>query len=119
MDKNDNVLGKRLKELRRKVGKSQEEIARMIGISRARYSHYENNYVEPDIQLIKKLAAIYNVSTDYLLGFDAKQLEGEQLDDEFISFVQDLERWYHSPPKNKKEDLRRLRRIFEAYKDDI
>jgi transcriptional regulator with XRE-family HTH domain len=60
------MLGKRLKELRGK--RTQEEIAALINISRARYSHYENEHVQPDNELLQKMADIYNVSVDYLLG---------------------------------------------------
>lgn len=68
MENKNEVFGKRLKLLRDKTGKSQEDIAKAIGISRARYSHYENNHVEPDMSLIRQLSELYNVSTDYLLG---------------------------------------------------
>lgn len=67
VSKNGN-FGDRLKLLRNKKGKNQAEVANSIGISRARYSHYENNHVEPDMELLKKIAKYYNVSTDYLLG---------------------------------------------------
>lgn len=68
MENKNEVFGKRLKLLRDKTGKSQEAIAKDIGISRARYSHYENNHVEPDMTLIRQLAKVYNVTTDFLLG---------------------------------------------------
>ncbi|WP_240456721.1 helix-turn-helix domain-containing protein [Virgibacillus halodenitrificans] len=68
MEKKSNVFGIRLKELRRKKGESQEDTAKAIGISRARYSHYENNHVEPDMDLIRKFADYFNVDTDYLMG---------------------------------------------------
>ncbi|MEH7503253.1 helix-turn-helix transcriptional regulator [Neobacillus drentensis] len=60
------MLGTRLKELRGK--KSQEEVSKKIGISRARYSHYENNRSQPDNELLNKLADYYHVTVDYLLG---------------------------------------------------
>jgi repressor LexA len=60
------LIGERLKKLRGK--RTQEEISKKIGISRARYSHYENNHVQPDNDLIIKLAEFYEVTTDYLLG---------------------------------------------------
>src|SRR5690625_1163679 len=63
-----NIVGQRLKELRKKREESQETTANNIGISRARYSHYENNHVEPDIEMIIKLAEYFEVDTDYLLG---------------------------------------------------
>ncbi|WP_079708015.1 helix-turn-helix domain-containing protein [Paraliobacillus ryukyuensis] len=62
------IFGRRLKQLRNSKGKSQEEVAVAVNISRARYSHYENNYVEPDIELIRKLADFFEVDTDYLIG---------------------------------------------------
>ncbi|MFB9827786.1 helix-turn-helix domain-containing protein [Lederbergia wuyishanensis] len=60
------MLGERLKSLRGK--RTQEEVANLLGLSRARYSHYENNRVEPDTEILNKLADFYNVTTDYLLG---------------------------------------------------
>ncbi|WP_408011607.1 helix-turn-helix domain-containing protein [Pseudalkalibacillus sp. A8] len=60
------MMGSRLKKLRGK--KTQEEIAGKLGISRARYSHYENNRVEPDSELLGRIADIFGVTTDYLLG---------------------------------------------------
>lgn len=68
MSNKDTVLGVRLKELRRKKGINQEHVAIDLGISRARYSHYENNHVEPDAEMLRKLATYYNVTIDYLLG---------------------------------------------------
>ena len=68
MENKNEIFGRRLKELRNKKGESQEAVANAIGISRARYSHYENNHVEPDIDLIRKLADYHNVDADYLLG---------------------------------------------------
>ena len=53
-------------------GKTQDEVAKSIGISRARYSHLENERNEPDNELLKLLASYYEVSTDYLLGISEK-----------------------------------------------
>lgn len=60
------MLGKKLKELR--GSRTQQEIANAIGISRARYSHYENDLREPDFETLKQLAQFHNVPIDYLLG---------------------------------------------------
>ena len=63
------LLGKRLKSLRGK--KSQAEVAKALGISRPRYSHYENEHVEPDSKLLIKMSEYFDVSIDYLLGKSA------------------------------------------------
>lgn len=60
------MLTENLKKLR---GKStQEEIAKKLGISRARYSHYENGIREPDNEMLQLIASFHNVSVDALLG---------------------------------------------------
>lgn len=60
------MLGKRLSKLR---GKStQQEIADKLGISRARYSHYENDRVDPDRELLNKMADLFEVPVGYLTG---------------------------------------------------
>lgn len=60
------TFGEKLKELR--GSRTQEEVAKGIEISRARYSHFENDRNEPDLQLIQKIADYHKVTTDYLLG---------------------------------------------------
>lgn len=62
------MLGQRLVELR--GSRTQQYVATKLGISRARYSHYENNHAQPDNELLKKMASFYGVTTDYLLGMD-------------------------------------------------
>lgn len=60
------TMGTRLKELREAKGLTQEEVAKIINISRAGYCHYENDRKEPKIETLKILANFYNVSMDYL-----------------------------------------------------
>ncbi|EAD3754564.1 XRE family transcriptional regulator, partial [Listeria monocytogenes] len=53
---------------RKNNNKTQEDISKILGISRGAYSHIENGRNEPDMETIVKLANIFGVSTDYLLG---------------------------------------------------
>ncbi|EAG7317706.1 XRE family transcriptional regulator [Listeria monocytogenes] len=62
------MFGNRLKQLRKNSNKTQEDISKILGISRGAYSHIENGRNEPDMETIVKLANIFGVSTDYLLG---------------------------------------------------
>jgi len=61
-----SILGSRLKEVRGK--QTQTEVADKIGISRARYSHYENGRSEPDYETLEKIANFFDVSVDWLMG---------------------------------------------------
>ena len=62
------ILAKRLKELRKENNYSQYEIAELMGIAQVTYSHYELGRRSVSIQNLVKIAQIYDVSTDYLLG---------------------------------------------------
>lgn len=62
------MLGEKLKELRKAKGQTQEQVAKYLGVSRAAYSHFENNRNEPDYNILDKLANYYEVTTDYLLN---------------------------------------------------
>lgn len=62
------VLGKRLKQAREMKKLSQIEAAKKLGISNGTLSGYERNYRDPDTNILEKMADLYEVSTDYLLG---------------------------------------------------
>ena len=61
-------LGKRLKSEREKRTWSQKRVAGKIGITNTVLSNYERDYRDPDTDTLTKLAELYEVSTDYLLG---------------------------------------------------
>lgn len=58
--------------LREKYGISQEELGRRVGRAGSVISNYENNLKVPTLDVLTTMAAIYNVSLDYLVGFDKK-----------------------------------------------
>ena len=61
-------LGKKLKELRKSENLTQEELAKILGISRVNYTRYETDAVRPDYETIVKIADYYNVSLDEIFG---------------------------------------------------
>lgn len=65
-----NTLGDRLRALREQSGKTQRELATLLCINRVSYTQYENNKRTPPPDTLRKLAIIFNVSVDYLLGND-------------------------------------------------
>lgn len=68
------TFGEKLKEARRDAGMSQEELSVKIGVSRSAVAKWETDKGLPDIQNLKTIAAILNISLDYLLD-DGKKLE--------------------------------------------
>lgn len=61
---------KRLKALRSQTNYSQEDVGKLIGISRTTYASYEQGHREPDNATLIKLAKLFNVTADYLLGVE-------------------------------------------------
>ena len=59
-----NFLGDRLRELRMKFGFKQEDIAKVLNVSRATYTYYETNTTRPDPAVLGKLAAYYDVPVE-------------------------------------------------------
>lgn len=68
MEQTKDIFGKRLFEIRESRGESQQELADSIDITRQSLSRYELGERTANIDLLKKIAKHYNVSTDYLLG---------------------------------------------------
>ncbi len=63
-------FGKRLKELLKEKGVSQETLAKNIGVSQRAVSKWINGECEPTESSIVKCAAYFEVSADYVLGLE-------------------------------------------------
>lgn len=57
-----------LKELRKNGHLSQQQVADILQINRSTYAYYETGKSKPKLSTLKKLAAIYGISIDSLLG---------------------------------------------------
>lgn len=62
------MLGKRLKKLRTDKKLTQEELGKKINVTKVSISGYENGNRTPDTETLQRIADIFDVSTDYLLG---------------------------------------------------
>ncbi len=58
----------RLRELRMNKGLRQDQVANLIGVNKGAISTYENDTRQPSFEILVRLANLYRVSTDYLLG---------------------------------------------------
>ena len=58
----------RIKQLRQKRGVIQEILAAELGITQQMLSKYERDITLIKVDILKKIAAYFNVTTDYLLG---------------------------------------------------
>lgn len=58
----------RLKRLRLKHKLTQEQLGKKINVTKVSISGYENGTRSPDIETLQKIADVFDVSIDYLLG---------------------------------------------------
>ncbi len=70
MDETDAYV-RRIRDIREDHDLSQKDIAEILGTSQTMYSRYERGASELPLRHLIRLARYYNVSTDYLLGFDS------------------------------------------------
>ena len=61
-------FGKRLREIRKEYGLTQDELAKILGTSKQILSRYELEQRSPKIEQVKKYAEKLQVSVDFLLG---------------------------------------------------
>ncbi len=64
------MLGQRINELRQAIGWSQVELAKRLNITKQTVSNWENENIQPSIEMLIRLSKTFNVTTDYLLGLD-------------------------------------------------
>jgi transcriptional regulator with XRE-family HTH domain len=79
-------IGEQIAKLRKQRGFSQELLAKKAGVSRTIIGNYERNTNTPSIEVLVKLAGVFNVSVDYLIG------EGElsALDKDLLKRIEDI-----------------------------
>lgn len=62
------AVGARIKAMRKKIGLTQAEVAKKLGIATQSVTNYEAGKTDPSIRNLISLASVLGVSTDYLLG---------------------------------------------------
>ncbi len=67
------MLNEQIKKLRTACGISQVQLAKHLGVTKQSISNWENDNIQPSIDMLIKLADYFNVSTDYMLGLDSKK----------------------------------------------
>lgn len=84
-------MGNKLKSLRLEKKLTQRQVADRIGLAISAVSSYESGSRYPSYDVLVKLARIFHVSTDYLLGMtDKRNLDVTGLYDDEIELVSQL-----------------------------
>lgn len=69
----EQTLGKRIVAHRKRLGLTQDQLAEQLGVTAQAVSKWENDQSCPDITMLPKLAEIFGITTDELLGLEKKE----------------------------------------------
>ncbi|MCX4318055.1 MAG: helix-turn-helix transcriptional regulator, partial [Lachnospiraceae bacterium] len=61
------MLNQRIRQLRQARSMSQVDLAKRLNVTKQSVSNWENDNIQPSIEMLVKLSAVFSVSTDYLL----------------------------------------------------
>ena len=67
------MLNQRIRQLRQARSMSQVDLTKRLNVTKQSVSNWENDNIQPSIEMLVKLSAVFSVSTDYLLGLDSSE----------------------------------------------
>lgn len=82
------MFNERLRTLRKSRGISQVDLAKNLGVTKQSISNWENDNIQPSIEMLVKIALFFNVTSDYLLSIDDRKfIEVSGLSDTTIEHI--------------------------------
>ena len=85
------MFGEKIKAFRMSRGLSQVDLAGKLGVTKQSVSNWENENIMPSIDRLIKIAEVFPVTTDFLLGLSEKHsLNTDGLSEQQIAHIQTL-----------------------------
>ena len=75
----EQTMGKRIVACRKRMGLTQDALAEQLGVTAQAVSKWENDQSCPDITMLPKLAKLFGVTTDELLGVEREKVYEAQV----------------------------------------
>lgn len=85
------IISERLSFLRQQAELSQRDVCEIIGVAVTTYSGYEQGKHEPSAETVCRLASLYKVSADFILGVDFFDPYSDEIMDHFIHCTDDFD----------------------------
>ncbi|PEB38175.1 XRE family transcriptional regulator [Bacillus cereus] len=112
------AFGEQLKYLREEKKKkdstwTQTYVANKLGVARTTYTAYENNTKQPPMETILKIADLFNVTTDFLLGRESNSNQIEKSMLNITTQDPELGLWFKDIKDSSPEKREELKRFWE------
>lgn len=114
----NNILGKKLRNLRKECEMTQDDIAEVLDMSRTSFSKYENGASTPPLTTLRKLATIYNVPLDYLI-YDDNTIIFNENDKNELPDIEDVEDNFTKLSKEEKMVIMKFRLLNDEKKEKM
>ncbi len=85
------TIGKRLAEMRKKHKYKQTDLAVKLNVSQQVISNIERGVTTPDIEQLKKIADIYQISLDQLVGREFLNKDTDAIERQIISCIKQMD----------------------------
>ena len=85
------TIGNRLAEIRKLNKLKQTELAEKLNVSQQVISNIERGVTTPDIELLKKIADIYSISLDQLVGRDFFGKDTDDVERKILSCIKQMD----------------------------
>ena len=112
-------MNSRIKELRKKRGLMQQRLASELGITQQMLSKYERDVTLIKVDVLKKIAKYFNVTTDYLLGVSdvERDLQRQMVMNETLDEYYDLVEVYKELDPYDKEMIWSIIQVVKRTSD--
>lgn len=99
------TLGQKLKEIRKRFGLSQEQLAEIMNVSRQAITKWENDGGLPDVSNLQELSKVFGITVDYLLNDEnqlpalsmRKEIDKEKYKNKLTMYSEVLKEYYPEP----------------------
>ncbi|MCY9593759.1 XRE family transcriptional regulator [Paenibacillus chitinolyticus] len=113
-------FGLRLRELRKKAGLTQADLAGKFNISESSVGMYERGEREPSLELLNRFSEFFKVKVDYLTGRESSSIEDDK---DFLEILNDPEvnvffKDFASAPKERTKEMLKYWRYLKNEEKD-
>ena len=82
-------IGTKIRELRRRDGRTQDNLAEALGVTAQAVSRWESGGSYPDMNLIPSIANYFGITIDALFGYTVHNGKGKPTNSEFVALIAD------------------------------
>lgn len=107
------TLGDRLKSAREQARLTQIDVAKKLGVTNGAISGYERNYRDPDTETLRKLADLYGVTTNWVLGQEEKESAYALPESEYDRVISEVEKKFGVSLRDDPTVLDAIRNMIE------